>query len=472
MPYRHKLMRSLVLVAVAIALIATTIYLVRAFDSRDMRALDLEHRLTLSTEFQASRNESIDWSEYLSMEAAVATELEQALRERSRNASLLNRHATSSQANPDNHAINWNRSYKRDPGSVRGSAVLLHGLTDSPYSVRTLAEAFTTQGFVTFVPRLPGHGFAVGDLRARTHQDWSAVVELTVQAAGQFSKEGPLVIGGYSNGGILALNYALDCQQDPSLPCPDAILLLSPAIAVSPFAFLARLHNLLSWLPYFEKFQWAPVNPEVDPFKFTSFPKNAGWQTADLARQVRKKLMASSHPLPRILAFQSVVDATVSTDAVLQFFIGLQPGDHQLVFYDMNRSEMLSDWLKQQLVSLQEFETRSPLSFDVTILSNSDDTDKRISEYSLAAGESQFRVSQTGLQWPKGVYSLSHIALPFPPDDPMYGKDGQAIGALSPRGEHGMLYVDASYFQRLRFNPFYDYQQGKIVQWLQELTQP
>ena len=182
--------------------------------------------------------------------------------------------------------------------------------------------------------------------------------------------------------------------------------------------------------------------------------------------------MAGSHPLPPILAFQSVVDATVSTDAVLQFFIGLQPGDHQLVFYDMNRSEMLSDWLKQQLGSVQEFETRSPLSFDVTILSNSDDTGKRISEYSLTAGESRFRVSQTGLQWPKGVYSLSHIALPFPPDDPMYGKDGQAIGALNPRGEHGMLYVDASYFQRLRFNPFYDYQQGKIVQWLQELTQP
>jgi alpha-beta hydrolase superfamily lysophospholipase len=473
MPYRDKLIRALVSIAIAIALIATTVYLVRAFDSRNMRALDLEHRLTLSTEFQARRNKAMDWSGYLSMEAAIAKELEQALRERSRNASDLNRHARSSKANADNHAINWNRSYKLDPGSVRGSAVLLHGLTDSPYSVRTLAEAFTTQGFVSFVPRLPGHGFVVGDLRARTHRDWSAVVELTVQAAGQFSKDnGPLVIGGYSNGGILALNYALDCQQDPSLPCPDAILLLSPAIAVSPFAALARLHNLLSWLPYFEKFQWAPVNPEVDPYKFTSFPKNAGWQTADLARQVRKKLAASSQPLPPILAFQSVVDATVSAAAVLDFFIGLQPGDHQVVFYDLNRTELFSDWLKQQLKSLHEFETRSPLSFDVTILSNSDDPDKRISEYFLPTGEFQFRVSQTGLEWPKGVYSLSHIALPFPPDDPMYGKDGQAIGTLSPRGEHGMLYVEASYFQRLRFNPFYDYQQGKIVQWLQELTEP
>lgn len=27
-----------------------------------------------------------------------------------------------------------------------------------------------------------------------------------------------------------------------------------------------------------------------------------------------------------------------------------------------------------------------------------------------------------GLEWPAGVLSLSHVALPFPPDDPLYGR--------------------------------------------------
>lgn len=54
---------------------------------------------------------------------------------------------------------NWNRSQVLLPqGDILGAAVLLHGLTDSPYSMRYLAQAWQQQGVVVVMPRLPGHG--------------------------------------------------------------------------------------------------------------------------------------------------------------------------------------------------------------------------------------------------------------------------------------------------------------------------
>jgi hypothetical protein len=73
------------------------------------------------------------------------------------------------------------------------------------------------------------------------------------------------------------------------------------------------------------------------------------------------------------------------------------------------------------------------------------------------------------MTWPPSVYSLSHVALPFPPDDPYYG--GQPIddnpvhhlGDLAPRGERDMLLISAASMLRLRWNPFHDYMMQRIV---------
>jgi len=73
------------------------------------------------------------------------------------------------------------------------------------------------------------------------------------------------------------------------------------------------------------------------------------------------------------------------------------------------------------------------------------------------------------------IYSLSHIAVPFRPDDPVYG-DGAArgedephrvvLGALAPRGEQGVLQLRADYFLRARYNPFYGFQERHLIEWL------
>jgi hypothetical protein len=76
--------------------------------------------------------------------------------------------------------------------------------------------------------------------------------------------------------------------------------------------------------------------------------------------------------------------------------------------------------------------------------------------------------------WPVGVVSLSHIALSFPPNDPLYGRrefapdDGLHLGQLEVQGERNLLKFPAEWLLRLRHNPFYEYFELRALQWIDE----
>ena len=134
----------------------------------------------------------------------------------------------------------------------------------------------------------------------------------------------------------------------------------------------------------------------------------------------------------------------------------------------MNRYQYFTEWLTARLEDVYSFEKLAPLPISVTILSNHSTKDERISEFRLGKGSTEYEISPTRLVWPTAVYSLSHIAIPFRPDDPQYGKEGKAIGTYHPLGERNVILLGPDYFQRLRYNPFYEYQQRRIKSWLAE----
>jgi len=76
------------------------------------------------------------------------------------------------------------------------------------------------------------------------------------------------------------------------------------------------------------------------------------------------------------------------------------------------------------------------------------------------------------LKWPGGLYSLSHVALPFPMNDPLYGKlkpdDSTMIhlGSTDLRGERGVLQISAADMLRLRWNPFYPYIEKRALEFV------
>ena len=61
------------------------------------------------------------------------------------------------------------------PGGPHG-ALVLHGFTGTPQSMRGLAEAFAAAGYAVELPLLPGHGTSVDDMATTTFADWSEAV--------------------------------------------------------------------------------------------------------------------------------------------------------------------------------------------------------------------------------------------------------------------------------------------------------
>ena len=78
-------------------------------------------------------------------------------------------------------------------------------------------------------------------------------------------------------------------------------------------------------------------------------------------------------------------------------------------------------------------------------------------------------VTSLGLNWPRTLFSLSHIALPFPPEDPLYGathdpaSEHVHLGDLALRGERGVLAISPSEMLRIRWNPFYSYLEARML---------
>jgi carboxylesterase len=86
------------------------------------------------------------------------------------------------------------------PGGPHG-ALVLHGFTGNPSSMRGVAEALAAAGFAVELPLLPGHGTSVEEMVTTTFTEWSAKVEETyLELAGRTSS---VVVAGLSMGATL-----------------------------------------------------------------------------------------------------------------------------------------------------------------------------------------------------------------------------------------------------------------------------
>jgi len=229
--------------------------------------------------------------------------------------------------------------------------------------------------------------------------------------------------------------------------------------------------------------------PEYDPWKYGSFALNAGKQayliTQEIQKQIGKQEAAGTlGQMPPILAFQSVVDATVSAPALVHNLFERLPrmtpgqGDnrqtlHELVLFDINRYAEIQPLMKENPTAwIEPMLANEDHEFLLTMVSNEDRSNHQLVAASRMPGSSDVEVCDTGLQWPDDVYSLSHVALPFPPDDPVYGgkeagpSPGVDLGLLALRGERNVLQLPAATMLRLRYNPFYSYMEQRILSFM------
>jgi alpha-beta hydrolase superfamily lysophospholipase len=308
-------------------------------------------------------------------------------------------------------------------------------------------------------------------------EDWSEATRLAVrEARRRIGASKPLHIIGFSNGGALAMKYSLDAIEDPLLSRPDRVVLISPMIGITAFARFAGIFGWPAIFPRWAKASWLGIVPEFNPFKYNSFPVNGARQSSQLTRVLQQQISREARAgrlsaLPPILTFQSLVDFTVSTRAVISSLYSQLPANgSELVLFDLNRGARLGPMLRPTFeTAFDRMLPPAPRAFRTTIITNARPDSYSVIERVTEAGATSDQVRPLELIYPPEVYSLSHVAIPFPLNDSLYGMkpDGNAeygvhLGAIAARGEVGALIVTLDSLIRMSSNPFFPYMLGRI----------
>jgi hypothetical protein len=173
-----------------------------------------------------------------------------------------------------------------------------------------------------------------------------------------------------------------------------------------------------------------------------------------------------------VLAFQSLVDATVSTNAVVHaLFDQLESNGSELVLFDINRLSGMEPFIDPAVATiLSRLTDRSPRRYARALVTNANQDSLEVVERSIHPNATEIVTRPLGLAWPPEMFSLAHIALPFTLDDDLYGRnplpssfDVVRLGTLSPRGERAVLTVPLETLMRVSSNPFFPYLAARLT---------
>ena len=168
-------------------------------------------------------------------------------------------------------------------GASKGVVVILHGLSDSPYFVKSPGEFLQKQGYVVILPLNSGHGKkdATFDMRDdKLLQRWYKHFDQVTAFAKTF--DGPLALGGFSTGGALATRYVLNHPDEV-----NALLLFSGALALSSSAeTLSKIWGIKSLAKWIDG-DYETMGPH--PYKYPSVAGYSALVLMDIIKEVRAK---------------------------------------------------------------------------------------------------------------------------------------------------------------------------------------
>ena len=204
-----------------------------------------------------------------------------------------------------NMPFSWLPS-KENTDKKRG-VLLVHGLFDSPFSLRDLGHVFYQQNFLVQAVLLPGHGTVPGDLLHIHHQSWQEAVAFGVETLQQQVDE--VYLCGFSTGGLLCIDYHL---RHPEMAL-KGIVTLAPAFKIK-FLAAPLLPTLARISP------WLYKRTEDNYTKYRSISLNASTETYRLGREVRKKMLLQNGLKTKWFLAFSVSDFVISAKTCQDLF--------------------------------------------------------------------------------------------------------------------------------------------------------
>ncbi len=263
--------------------------------------------------------------------------------------------------------------------------LLIHGLTDSPFSFHDLSQFFYQQGFTVRTLLLPGHGVAPSELLNIDYEQWQQAATFAIEQT--LNDYQQVYLGGLSTGGTLIFDYLMRQKKvDEKI---KGLFMWSPASkAKSDLAWLAQY---IDDIPFVD---WLDLDADIDFAKYESFPYNAAAQVhALMSLVVGEGAFASRqmHDIP-LFVVASEHDQTIDTAHTLQ---------------------LVQQW---QLASPQEQMKKSVLIYY-------GDNNKLPTKLADVMDVIVPKCSAESLC--SDIFDVSHIATTNSPNNPHYGVNGQ-----------------------------------------------
>lgn len=251
--------------------------------------------------------------------------------------------------------------------------LLIHGLSDSPYTFRGLARDLAERCFLVRGVLLPGHGTRPGDMLQANHDDWRATADAAFRQLRRDVEHA--YVGGFSMGATLATLLALEHDDVAGLA------LFSPAYADD--------EDLIWLAKYLAPFvSWLDVDQEDNAVKYEAFPTQAAAAYARLTEALAQRLDGQTFEIPVFMAL-STDDSVIDGRLAVRTFAERMPHPR----------------------STLHVYTRPETRFDLP------DGDRVRTFESARPGDR--------------ITNFSHMAPPFAPDDPYYGRTGRYVHCTS-----------------------------------------
>jgi len=198
-------------------------------------------------------------------------------------------------------------------------AVLVHGLSDSPFFMRAIADILFEQGFTVVVPLLPGHGkrdadddMSDWDLEER----WQAHVDEVISLADSMGNT--LILGGFSTGGALSVEHYLsqlgEGKSENNSNNIDGLMLFSGALTLSENAEgMSRIWGI-KLLARIIDGTYETHGP--NPYKYPNVAGLSGLELMDLINTIRDKFEEGKRIDVPVFAAHSQADVTTPISGI------------------------------------------------------------------------------------------------------------------------------------------------------------
>lgn len=210
--------------------------------------------------------------------------------------------------------------YLRGPKNSK-VAVLVHGLSDSPYYTKDLALLLNSQKYTVYSVLLSGHGTDPNKLFQTGMKDWIEDIDNTIHLAMKETGATRVLLGGFSMGGALVTYFAENPNWSDKI---SKLILMAPA-----FQIKKDLGRAICATGAYHLKTWAWNNPGTSPVHYNKMTFKAVCELTDLGSIVRTTAHLVSVP-----TFMAVSDSdqTINSDAAIDTFKNMSSKKKE-VFY-------------------------------------------------------------------------------------------------------------------------------------------